>query len=361
MGPGSGGALPSTGAEMLADPALGPDRRQRPAGPPHPQKSWCPSPTSPGNSRMLPCITRPRSCGEYRAPDGADTRCGPACGVAVRKGSLGCGRPRAGPACHLQDRPPTRPLSAGDPQREPRSPSWASARLGLPAAPASRPARRRRTLARLARTCWERGMSGAAIFPRTRAPSAGGEWGGAARAHWCEGRCARSRAQGRAGPKRGGSRSAELKGRGRGRGRARLALAERGGSWEVRGPGTFAEFLLHSFTTSSRISLLLCQGPLALQVPADSGPSARDAVAIPVRLAKRILTLPNKAPCSYDRVCVSVCVCTHHPSQQGALSQDRVCVSICVYTPPFPTTVPRIGVCMCVCTPPFPTRRPVPG
>ena len=50
VGPGSGGALPSTGAEMLADLALGPDRRQRPVGPPHPQKCWCPSPTSPGSS-----------------------------------------------------------------------------------------------------------------------------------------------------------------------------------------------------------------------------------------------------------------------------------------------------------------------
>lgn len=67
---------------------------------------------------------------------------------AARRGSSGRGRPRAEPACHLQDRPPTRPPSAGGPQREPPPPGWASLHIGLTAVPASRPASRRCTSAR---------------------------------------------------------------------------------------------------------------------------------------------------------------------------------------------------------------------
>lgn len=97
------------------------------------------------------------------------------------RGSLWSRRPRAGPACHLQDDPPTPAPSAEASQREPPRLGRASRRFSFPVAPSSRPGAAP-PLVRPAGTCWESGRSGAAIFPRTRAPSAGG-WGGAAHAH----------------------------------------------------------------------------------------------------------------------------------------------------------------------------------
>lgn len=106
------------------------------------------------------------------------------------RGSLWSGRPRAGPACHLQDGPPTPAPSAWASQRELPQLGRASPRFSFPVAPSSRPGAAPPPV-RPASTCWESGRSGAAIFPRTRAPSAGGMGRGSACA-LMRGRCARS-------------------------------------------------------------------------------------------------------------------------------------------------------------------------
>lgn len=220
-----------------AAPALGPGRRQRPARLPHPQKCLLPWPTSPEGSPMLPCITRPGSCGERRAPGGTDTRCGPACGVAARRGSLWCGRTKAGPACHLQDHTPA--LRRGPSARA------AAAQLGLLAL---RPPRSVRLVPRTGG-----GAAPAAPPPPAllASPYLLGE--GDERGRHLPADSGSERRGNRAGPRvrtgaRGGARAARP---GRGRGRSRAAQAQRSQkgrglragprapspSWRGRGPG----------------------------------------------------------------------------------------------------------------------------
>ena len=221
---------------------------------------------------MLPCITWPGRCGGGQAPGGTDKRCGSISRVAARRGSLGCERPQAGPACHLQDRPPTRPPSAEAPTKPepPPPPSWASTRFGFSAVSASRPAQPRLTPASppgpyLLGERDERGRH----HPAGSGSERRGKRGGAAHALWCEGRCARSRA-GEGGAKGGRcTLSRAVKGWGWRVGPRALPQLEGAGPGRPAGQGTPEESSLCSFTPFLLDSWLVSHSLSPLQFFAD--------------------------------------------------------------------------------------------
>lgn len=128
-------------------PPLRAGRRQRLPGPQHRQRCSLLSPTFPGESPKPRCLAQTGSYGggrRVRTPRRAPP------GRPPVQGSAGAGGP--GPACHLQNSPPPRASFARALQREPPPLSPTAPRLGLPAAPTSRPGAAPPPV-RLARTC----------------------------------------------------------------------------------------------------------------------------------------------------------------------------------------------------------------
>lgn len=156
-------------------------------------------------------------------------------------------------------------------------------------------------------------MSGAAIFPRTRAPSAG-ETGAGPRVRTGTRGGARAAESGK-GRDRSRAAHAQPKPKGRGRGRAHLAQAGRGRGrlgarvppWE---PSLFAPLPFRPLRKSDMLSFFQVPFPFLCAWQILMGRLLRTPRSV------RNLAVPNYTRCSQDRVCVWV--------------GGRVCVCVCV-------------------------------